>query len=76
MNDIFMISALWTDELENEIRSAYGYSPIGFVRTEAEAKEICKEYIDGEGWPFKRGDRIAKFTYLKVPELFKKREHK
>lgn len=40
---IFLISKLWLDPLENEVNSAYGYKPYGFVTTEAEANKLVSE---------------------------------
>jgi hypothetical protein len=38
---IFLIEKIWFDSMENEVGSAVGYSPFGFVDTEDEAKTIC-----------------------------------
>lgn len=38
---IFLIEKIWFDSMENEVGSAVGYSPFGFVDTEDEAKQFC-----------------------------------
>ena len=40
---IFLIEKIWFDSMENEIGSAVGYSPFGFVNTEDEAKIFCNK---------------------------------
>jgi len=40
---IFLIKKIWFDSMENEVGSAVGYSPFGFVDTEDEAKIFCEK---------------------------------
>lgn len=40
---IYLISALWTDSMENEISARSGYSPLFYVNSLQTAKKICEE---------------------------------
>lgn len=40
---IWLIERIWFNSLENEINSAVGYSPFGYVENEEKAKEFCKK---------------------------------
>ncbi len=41
MDTIYLIEKTWIDNLEN--RNAWGYSPVGFVKTKKEAEEIVEK---------------------------------
>ena len=41
-NKVYMIEHIWFDSMENNIHAASGYSPVGWVETEKEAKKIVK----------------------------------
>jgi len=49
MDKIYLIEKTWIDNLEN--RDAYGYSPVGFVKTIEEAEKIVSD-----GGRHKKGD--------------------
>lgn len=40
---IWLIERIWFDVLENEIDSAVGYSPFGYIETEDKAKDFCQK---------------------------------
>jgi hypothetical protein len=41
MKSIFLIERIWTNSMENEINSAVGYEPYGFVSTKEDAEQFC-----------------------------------
>lgn len=41
-HSVWLIERIWFDSMENEIDSAVGYSPFGYVENEEKAKDFCK----------------------------------
>ena len=69
MNELFLIERGWIDPME--IWDADGYSPIGFVTSEDEAKRICDEggfYTAEQCWSvmFYPEKKMPKFRYKKI----------
>lgn len=40
---IYLIERIWFDTLENEVGSAVGYKPVGYMETEKEAIKFCNK---------------------------------
>ena len=72
---MYLIERLWIDDLEN--KNAYGFIPIGYVKTLQEAEYICnlqhipkKEYP----WPLNyahefKGDTVPVFRMKEITDL-------
>ena len=64
---VFLIEKIWLDSMENEIASAKGYKPYGFVNTEEEAISFCnkgKTYTSKDCWAIFEEEK--EFRYLSV----------
>ena len=42
-HSIWLIERIWFDNMENEVGSAVGYSPFGYLESEEKAKEFCNK---------------------------------
>lgn len=74
MDTVYLISKLWYDPDEN--RNASGYSPYGYVETEEEAIEICKEVIPVSVSPYpleleNNGNPVPKYKYIEIYKMMK-----
>ena len=52
---IYLIEKTWTDNLENDTSACWGYTVVGFVETEKEAKKIVKAggvHSEKDCWAF------------------------
>lgn len=75
---IYLIEELWVDSLEN--RGAYGYKPVGYVKTEVEALAMEDQLIevDFNQWPYSyileyidgmvRHGKVKKYKVTQLPE--------
>lgn len=53
MEHVFLIERIWTAPFENQVDSAVGYEPIGWVATEEEAEKFeqnCKTLTKKDCW--------------------------
>ena len=74
LNSIFLIEKLWLDSMENNIDSAKGYKPIGFVTNEKEAIDICnngKIYTSKDCWAIFGEEK--EFRYIKIDKYINKK---
>ena len=68
-NLIYVIEQLWIDYSCNKYARSWGYSPVGYVKTEAEAQTLCSQYLhEGTGWPFSEGELIPCRKYTAIME--------
>lgn len=70
MNELYIISQIWTDSMENQSSNAVGYKDIGFVYTEEEAKIFCskgKILTRKECWAIM--NEMPEFKYNKIKYL-------
>ena len=52
-HSIWLIKQIWLDSMENQMDSAVGYSPFGYVESEIKAKDFCnkgKTYTSKDCW--------------------------
>lgn len=67
---IFVIETLHIDPMENNRCNALYYMPIGYVKTEKEAKEIVLKGGTriGDGWPIGQGreNEIYRYYHLDI----------
>jgi hypothetical protein len=64
---VFLIEKIWLDSLENEIGSAKGYLPFGYVNSEKEAVEFCNSgriYTSKDCWAVSGEEK--QFRYRKL----------
>lgn len=67
---MFLIEKAWSDPMENEVSSAFGYEPFAVTGSELEAKEFCNTggvVGDNFGWAAPVGSPV--FRYCEVPVL-------
>jgi hypothetical protein len=67
MNEIYIISKIWTDSWENQSSNAVGYKDIGFVYTKEEAKIFCDKgriFTKKDCWAIT--NELSEFKYNKV----------
>lgn len=70
MKEIFLIEQIWIDSMENEVNSAVGYKPVGWVATEQEAKELVakgKKYTRDNCWAIR--ESMPEYQYKKLVKL-------
>lgn len=71
LNEVYLIEEIWINPLNNDVSSAVGYGPHGFVYPESIAQKICNEgrkYTKKDCWAI--NDTLPQFRY----ELFSKIE--
>jgi len=76
---VYVIEQAWADGLENEIDSAFGYEPCGYVTSEAQAKRICSasKVLDKSFcWAVQEGFGYKRLRYTAVPEYVLRRAAK
>lgn len=59
---VWLISRLWTDNIENEVSKACGYMPEGYCLTESVADELVAETggFEGRCWAVSRGTPVRR----------------
>ena len=65
---IFLIEKIWFNSMENEVGSAVGYSPFGFVDTEDEAKLFCDKgriFTNKDCWAVWSKQKEYKYSEVK-----------
>jgi hypothetical protein len=70
--DVWVLSRLWVDSMENTFNAAHGYKPEGVCLTESEADRAIAAAGDfiGTGWPFYHGQQIPNLKKEKVSLVF------
>lgn len=68
-SDVWLLSRLWVDSLENGFHAAQGYKPELVVFSEATADRLISEagYEIGTGWPISKGRPVPKLKKERIP---------
>lgn len=67
---MYIIEKLWTDSMENSISAALGYSIVGYVNTEEEAKKVVEEggIVKKECWAMNGDMPLLKYKKIEKYE--------
>lgn len=68
---VYLIEKIWIDPMENEINSAVGYKPDGYMLKEEEAEFFCrlgKTYTSKDCWAI--SDPLPEYRYSYLNMIF------